>query len=169
MARQKKQTVASFESSELWVRVDENGNQIGEPEEVNVFVKQISRNDFMITYLAELVSLIDIIGNKKMTVVKYILQNMDKSTNKLTETTSEIAQNSGVSRMVVSQTLKMLEDANFIARKTGVVMLSPKIAHKGSARKEKMLLTKFQAIQDNQKGRPNIAERPEETENDLEG
>lgn len=151
MARQKKTTMAAFEHSEMWVRVDSEGNPIGEPQEVNVLVKQISRNDFMITYLAELVSLIDIVGNKKMTVVKYILQNMDKSTNKLTETTTEIAQNSGVSRMVVSETLKILEEAGFIARKTGVVMLSPKIAHKGSAQKEKMLLTKFHAIQDNKK------------------
>lgn len=148
MAKTTKKTVAAFEHSELWVRVDAEGNQIGKPEEVNVLVKQISRNDFMITYLGALVGLIDNLGNKKMQVVKYILQNMDKSTNKLTETTTEIAKGAGVSRVVVSETLKILEDANFIARKTGVVMLSPKIAHKGSAYKERMLLTKFKAIQD---------------------
>lgn len=151
MAKTKK-TVAAFEHSELWVRVDAEGNQIGKPEEVNVLVKQISRNDFMITYLGALVGLIDNLGNKKMQVVKYILQNMDKSTNKLTETTTEIAKGAGVSRVVVSETLKILEDANFIARKTGVVMLSPKIAHKGSAYKERMLLTKFKAIQDSSSG-----------------
>ena len=148
MAKTTKKTVAAFEHSELWVRVDADGNPIGKPEEVNVLVKQISRNDFMITYLGALVGLIDNLGNKKMQVVKYILQNMDKSTNKLTETTTEIAKGAGVSRVVVSETLKILEDANFIARKTGVVMLSPKIAHKGSAYKERMLLTKFKAIQD---------------------
>ncbi len=148
MMTKTKKTVAAFEHSELWVRVDAEGNQIGKPEEVNVLVKQISRNDFMITYLGALVGLIDNLGNKKMQVVKYILQNMDKSTNKLTETTTEIAKGAGVSRVVVSETLKILEDANFIARKTGVVMLSPKIAHKGSAYKERMLLTKFKAIQD---------------------
>ena len=148
MAKTTKKTVAAFEHSELWVRVDADGNPIGKPEEVNVLVKQISRNDFMITYLGALVGLIDNLGNKKMQVVKYILQTMDKSTNKLTETTTEIAKGAGVSRVVVSETLRILEDANFIARKTGVVMLSPKIAHKGSAYKERMLLTKFKAIQD---------------------
>ncbi len=138
-----KATVAAFEQPERWVRVDADNNPIGEPKEVNVLVKQITRNDFMITYLSDMVNLIDTIGNKKMSVVKYILRNMDKSTNKLTETTEEIAKACKVSRVLVSQTLKLLEESGFIARKTGVVMLSPKIAHKGNAQKERYLLTKF--------------------------
>ncbi len=104
----------------------------------------------MITYLADMVSLIETIGNKKMKVVKYILKNMDKSTNKLTETVNEIAAHCKVSKVLVVQTLKLLEDAGFIARKTGVVMLSPKIAHKGSAQKEQMLLTKFREMRDDE-------------------
>ena len=160
-----KKTVATFEKSEFWVRVDKDGNQIGEPQEVNVLVKQISRNDFMITYLSALVGLIDNLGNKKMKVVKYILQNMDKSTNKLTETTTEIATGAGVSRVVVSETLKILENANFIARKTGVVMLSPKIAHRGSAAKENMLLTKFHMMRDEHAP---IAEKKESPTGEVE-
>ncbi len=138
-----KATVAAFEQPERWVRVDADDKPIGEPKEVNVLVKQVTRNDFMITYLSDMVTLIETIGNKKMSVVKYILRNMDKSTNKLTETTEEIAKACKVSRVLVSQTLKLLEEAGFIARKTGVVMLSPKIAHKGNAQKERYLLTKF--------------------------
>ena len=143
-----KQTVAQFEQSERWVRVDNDGNHIGEPQDVNVLVKRITRNNFMITYLADMVSLIDTIGNKKMKVVKYILAHMDTSTNKLTETTAEIAEHCKVSRVVVSQTLQLLEEAGFIARKTGVVMLSPKIAHKGSATKERFLMTKFREMRE---------------------
>ena len=137
---------AYFENAERWVRVDSNGEHIGEPSEVNVVVREISRSDFMITYLAQMVSMLDSIGNKKMKVVKYILQNMDKSTNKLTETVDEIAEHCKVSRVVVLQTLKILEQAGFVARKTGVVMLSPKIAHKGNAQKERYLLTKFREM-----------------------
>ena len=139
----KKKTVATFEQSERWVRVDDNDNPIGEPQEVNVLVKEISRHDFMITYLSQLVSLLDTIGNKKMKVVKHILKNMDKSTNKLTETVQEISVACNVSHVTVLETLNLLEDAGFIARKTGVVMLSPKIAHKGNVQKERYLLTKF--------------------------
>lgn len=142
----KKIKTAAFEQSERWVRVDLNNNPIGEPQEVNVFVKQISRNDFMITYLSHLAGLLDEIGNKKLKVVKHILKEMDKSTNKLTETVEEIASACGVSHVTVIDTLKILENAGFIARKTGVVMLSPKIAHKGNASKERFLMTKFREI-----------------------
>ena len=141
-----KKTTATFEQSERWVRVDNNDNPIGEPAEVNVLVKEISRHDFMITYLAQMVGMLDSIGNKKMKVVKYILNNMDKSTNKLTETTAELAEHCNVSRMCVSETLRILEDAGFIARKTGVIMLSPKIAHKGNVQKERLLMTKFREM-----------------------
>lgn len=148
-----KQTTASFEQSERWVRVDENGNPIGEPKEVNVLVKNISRNGFAITYLTELIRLIDTIGNKKMKVVKYVLQKMD-SNNKLTETTQEISEHCKVSRMTVNDTLKLLEEVGFIARKTGVVMLSPKIAHRGNAQRERYLLTKFYEMSLNEKPLP---------------
>ena len=142
----RKKTTATFEQSERWVRVDNDNNPIGEPSEVNVLVKEISRHDFMITYLAQMVSMLDTIGNRKMKVVKYILANMDKSTNKLTETTTELAEHCGVSRMCVSETLGLLEDAGFIARKTGVIMLSPKIVHKGNVQKERLLMTKFREL-----------------------
>lgn len=141
------ETQAKFEESQTWVRINpDTGEIIGEPEEVNVLVKKMRRSGFAITYLSELIKLIDTIGNKKMKVVRYILDNMDAG-NKLTETTEEIARHSGVSRTVVSDTLKLLDEVGFIARKTGVVMLSPKIVHKGNAKKEHYLLTKFQEIQ----------------------
>lgn len=145
MAVVKDRKKAYFAETERWVRVDRNNQPIGEPQDVNVLVKEISRSGFMITYLADLVSLIDTIGNKKMKVVKYILSHMD-SNNKLSETTEEIAEHCGVSRMTVHETLKLLENAQFIARKTGTVMLSPKIAHKGNAKREHYLMTKFYEI-----------------------
>lgn len=136
---------AYFEDTERWVRVDNSGNPIGEPQDVNVLVKEVSRSGFMITYLADLVAMIDTIGNKKMRVIKYILSHMD-SNNKLSETTEELANHCGVSRQTVHETLKLLESANFIARKTGTIMLSPKIAHKGNAKREHFLMTKFYQI-----------------------
>lgn len=135
-------TKGYFEEKERWVQLDDFGNVVGEPKEVNVLIKETSRSGFMITYLASLVGMIDTLGNKKMKVVKYILSHMD-SNNKLSETEHEIAENSGVSRATVHETLKLLRDANFIAQKTGTVMLSPKIAHKGNAQRERYLMTKF--------------------------
>ena len=133
---------------EYYIQVDEVGNAItGEVKEVDVLFKEIPRTGFAITYLSTIIQMIESIGNKKMQVVKYILQNMD-SNNKLSETVREIAKGVGCSIQTVQETLALLQSVGIIARKTGTVMLSPKLVHKGNAKRERFLMTKFFAIKD---------------------
>lgn len=139
-------SIVQIKDQEYWLRVDEEGKPLeAEVKKMDVVIKEVPRVGFAITYLSSIVQMIDAVGNKKMSVVKYILQNMD-SNNKLNETTTEIAENCGVSRVTVSETLKMLEQAGVIARKVGLIMLSPKLIHRGNAQRERYLLTKFREI-----------------------
>lgn len=139
-------SIVQIKDAEYWLRVDEEGNVVdNEVKRVDVVIKEIPRTGFAITYLATIINMIDAIGNRKMKVVKYILSNMD-SNNKLSETVREIAAGAGVSLQTANETLKLLEDIGVVARKTGTVMLSPKLVHKGNAQRERMLLTKFRAI-----------------------
>src|SRR5690625_6009795 len=78
---------------------------------------------FINNYLTAIIQLIDKLNNKKIQVVKYILENMEKSTNTLIITTTELAKKSKVSRQTVSDTLKILEESQIIARKTGAIMI----------------------------------------------
>lgn len=143
----KQKEIIQLKESEYWLRCDENGNLIdNQVKAVDVVIKEVPRVGFAITYLSTVINMIDSIGNKKMQVVKYILQKMD-SNNKLSETVREISAGSGCSLQTVQETLKLLESCGIIARKTGTVMLSPKLAHKGNARREKILMTKFIEIQ----------------------
>ena len=140
---------------EYYIQVDETGNAItGEVKEVDVLFKEIPRTGFAITYLSTIIQMIESIGNKKMQVVKYILQNMD-SNNKLSETVREIAKGVGCSIQTVQETLALLQSVGIIARKTGTVMLSPKLVHKGNAKRERFLMTKFFAIQDSDESEDN--------------
>ena len=91
-----------------------------------------------------MINLIDRLGNKKMQVVKYILENMDKSTNTLIITTRELSSKTKVSKPVVLDTLKILEDAKIIARRTGAIMIHSDLVHRGSEEKEKYLLARFE-------------------------
>lgn len=116
----------------------------GEIIEANEVIKKVERNGFMITYLSAIINLIDSLGNKKMQVVKYILKNMEKSNNTLIITTRELAEKSKVTQKTVVTTLKTLEDAGIIKRKTGAIMIHSDLIHKGSANKEKALLTRFE-------------------------
>lgn len=138
--------IVQIKEQEFWLQVDENGNAIsGDIKSVDVIIKEIPRMGFAITYIGEIVKMLDAVGNKKMKVVKYILTHMD-SNNKLTETVAEIANHAEVSKPVVIETLKLLEKVGIIARKTGVIMLSPRFVHKGNARRERFLMTKFYEI-----------------------
>src|SRR5690625_2742635 len=85
-----------FACSSRWKNLD-----TGEIIEANDVIKKTSRNGFMITYLTAIIQLIDNLGNRKMQVVKYILENMEKSTNTLIITTTELAKKSKVSRQTV--------------------------------------------------------------------
>lgn len=144
----KQKEIVQLKESEYWLRCDENGNLLDkEVKKVDVLIKEVPRTGFAITYLSTVIQMIESIGNKKMQVVKYILGKMD-SNNKLVETVREIAKNSKCSLQTVNDTLKILENAGIVARKTGCVMLSPRLVHKGNAQRERLLMTKFFEMKD---------------------
>ncbi|HJE43255.1 replication/maintenance protein RepL [Virgibacillus sp. MSJ-26] len=139
MPQERKESEVIYNGSSRWKNLD-----TGEIIEANDVIKKTSRNGFMITYLTAIIQLIDNLGNRKMQVVKYILENMEKSTNTLIITTTELAKKSKVSRQTVSDTLKILEESQIIARKTGAIMIHSNLVHRGNHSKEKYLLARFQ-------------------------
>ena len=146
----KQKEIIQLKEQEYYQQVNpDTGEIIGSVRCVDVVLKEIPRTGFAITYLSTIINMIESIGNKKMQVVKYILQNMD-SNNKLSETVREVAKGSECSIQTVHETLTLLENCGVIARKTGTIMLSPKLAHKGNAARERFLMTKFIEIQESQ-------------------
>lgn len=128
-----------YTGKEVWVN-----QTTGEIREVDTFEKPVGRdNGFMITYMAEIINLIETLGNKKMLVVKYILANMSKSENTLIITTRELAEKCGVSHTVVLRTLKLLEETKIIERRTGAIMVSPKLMNNWRASKEASMMIKY--------------------------
>ncbi len=125
-------------TNDIWVN-----QRTGEVLETTEILKPINRQGFMITYITELINLLDTLGTKKMKIVKYILENMSKSENTLIMTIREIAEKTKTSTKTVNETLKLLEENNIIQRKTGAIMINPKLIHKGNNNKEKALLTRF--------------------------
>ena len=90
-----------FVGQDEWVN-----KRTGEVRTIDEFERTTGRTErFMITYLAEIISLIDSLGNQKMKVVKYLLTHMDKSTNTLIITTKELAKKSDVGYDTVVETL----------------------------------------------------------------
>ncbi len=144
MPKERNENDVIYSGKSRWQNLD-----TGEVIETDDVVKKTGRNGFMITYLTAIIQLIDSLGNKKMQVVKYILDKMDKSTNTLIITTEELARKAKVSRQTVSDTLKTLEDAEIIKRRTGAIMIHGSLIHRGNENKEKYLLARFQEFDDN--------------------
>ncbi|OOR04431.1 hypothetical protein BW897_32025 [Bacillus cereus] len=144
MPKQKIENEIIYNGKSRWRNLD-----TGEIIETDEVIKKTPRNGFMITYLTAIVQLIDSLGNKKMQVVKYILENMDKSTNTLIITTRELTEKSKVSRQTVIDTLKTLEQAQIITRRIGAIMIHPSLVHRGKDTKEKYLLARFEDFNNN--------------------
>ncbi|MFK0540872.1 replication/maintenance protein RepL [Escherichia coli] len=136
-------TKSKYTGKETWAKLDNEGNII-EVKEVDIFERPVDgRANFMITYLSEVINLIDTLGNKKMQVVKYILKEMEKSNNILVITSRELSQKCNVSLQTVTDTLKLLEGANLIQRRVGSIMLKPRLMNNRSAKKEATMMTKY--------------------------
>ncbi|XZL96030.1 replication/maintenance protein RepL (plasmid) [Clostridium perfringens] len=146
MPKERKENKVLYAGSDEWIN-----SRTGEVITANQIIKKTDRNGFMITYLSAIINLIESLGNRKMQVVKYILDNMDKSTNTLIITNRELAKKSNVSLDTVSKTLIILKKAKIITTRTGAIMISPELVHKGNKSKEQYLLTKFQEFDDEEK------------------
>lgn len=127
-----------IEENEVWVN-----QKTGEVLETSTITKKVPRGNFVIAYLGVIIQMLDGVGNKKMTVISYILKHMDKSTNVLSITNRDLAKKCNVSLDTVVKTLKLLRDNKLIITKPNFIMISPKLLHKGDAAKEKALLTRF--------------------------
>jgi len=128
-----------YTGREVWVN-----QTTGEIREVDAFERSVGRQEaFMITYLGEIINMIETIGNKKMQVVKYILANMCKTNNTLIITTRELAEKCDMSTRTVTETLKLLENAGIVERRTGSIMVSPKLMNNWKGGKEATMMVKY--------------------------
>lgn len=154
MPLQHKSPETIYRGQEAYVRIDAQAFQehgevkiTSEPIIADEVVKKVNRNGFEITYLTYLVDLFDKLGGKKYTVFKYILAHKSAE-NTLIITTRELARKTETSVQTVTDALKLLEESGLIARKTGAIMLLPKVAHRGNDRREAYLMQKFVEFDD---------------------
>lgn len=122
-----------------WINAD-----TGEIRETVEVEKYVGRDEhFMIAYLSEIINMIDTLGNKKMQIVKYILQNMCKANNTLFCTIRELAEKTGTSTRTVTETLKALEETKIIERRTGGLMVSPHLMNNWGRDKEAHMMVTY--------------------------
>lgn len=104
-------------------------------------------NYFHVIWLNELSKLLKSIGNQKIKVLCYILDNMDTS-NKLISSIRKIAKELNVSSKTVGVAIKTLKDIDYIRQvQEGVYMLNPNLLLRGNYnRKEKLLKEYYKLV-----------------------
>lgn len=124
---------------------------IGTPIVAPTITTETARGKFEITYTAELFGIMKQLGNKKIEVLAYLLDNKNGQ-NYLNTSLRKIADSTGTSLKTAQGTVKILRDAGLLRVEGSVYMLSPHLMIKGNQAREAYLMRKF-------------VEMPSETEN----
>ena len=114
-------------------------------EIISCHVVQIEERDanFHKIWLGHIIQSLDLIGNQKIRLANFILANLDRE-NKLVMTQRKIAEKSGISLFTVSETIKALQDGNFLTRiNMGAYQVNPEIIFKGGSADRMNILLQY--------------------------
>lgn len=104
----------------------------GEVETMQVISIEERDFNFHKIWLKSILSTFDLIGNKKVKLAMWIIDHLD-SENKLIGTQRAIATQAGCSLSTVSETMKSLQEADFLQKiNSGAYRINPDIIFKGS-------------------------------------
>lgn len=121
--------------------------ETGQIETFNIIEENSQDFNFQKIWLGHLLESLEIIGNKKIVVLNFLLKNKD-SENRIIGTQRAIAKAAGVSVPVVNETIKALVKINGIKQvQQGVLMLNPEIIFQGNHQKRMNILLKYTKVE----------------------
>ena len=122
--------------------------ETGEIIECVVIEKNVE-NDFNFhkVWLEDLIGILEIIGTKKLVIVKWILNNFNDKDNIVFFTQRKLVKELGISIKTINETIKLLLENNFMKKiQNGVYMINPDILVKGKTGKRMNLLIQYNNI-----------------------
>lgn len=97
-------------------------------------------------WLAHLLDTLELLGNKKIKVICWLLEKRDKVSNLVIASQRAMAEEMGISLPTITATLKELQKANVIVKvQDGVYRLSPDVIFKGKHETRMNVLYRYQA------------------------
>jgi len=139
--KRKKEEIVRFEE---WTNVE-----TGETKPFAVVNKETTGDtNWWKLWVTDLLATLGLIGNVKIKVLMYIMDNINPYDNTFGGTIREIAKGSNTSPTTVQRVLKILiEEANFLVKvRTGTYQINPNIIAKGSHKKRVGLMVKYGKI-----------------------
>ena len=117
----------------------------GEILETTVIEKEVDRDfNFHKIWLNDLMSVLNLIGGKKLDILKYLLSEMRTQDNTISVTYAKIQEKLNTSRKTIAETMKILQEANFITKvQNGLYMVNPDVIVRGNGKKRDALMIKY--------------------------
>lgn len=119
----------------------------GEVQDFTVIQKNVNQDyNFHKIWLEDLMNILNSMGNKKMTILTYLLRIMRNSDNSLNFTMRSLADDTGVSLQTCQNTIKELLEANVLKRDKRVQQLytfNPDLIVKGGSNKRRRILIEY--------------------------
>ena len=117
----------------------------GEILETTVIEKEVDRDfNFHKIWLNDLMSVLNLIGGKKLDILKYLLSEMRTQDNTISVTYRQIEKELNTSQKTIAETMKILQEANFITKvQNGLYMVNPDVIVKGKSGKKDALMIKY--------------------------
>jgi len=129
----------------------------GECMDVEVIQMKNSDFNFSKIWLGHIIQALDAVGNQKIRVITFILDNMQN--NMLIMSQTKIAKFSKVSKPIVNETLQLLYEVDFLTRQAdGVYVVNPDVIFKGSHNKRMNVLFQYEKAyeESTKKDRPDL-------------
>jgi len=127
--------------------------ETGEVIDATTVIKNVEQDvGWHKVWLADLAMTMGMFNYSKVNVLSWILKNVNYQ-NYVIGTTEQIARETGVSRVTVSQTLKLMERHNLITRRRrtpggkacgGVLEVNPSIIVRGGSKKRGTLIVRYE-------------------------
>ena len=122
--------------------------ETGEIIETTVIEKKVEQDfGWNKVWLSDLLNVIELVGSKKLKIVKYILNEMNTNNNIVFFTQRGLSKKLELSLGVINETIKILVESDFMKKiQNGVYQINPDILVKGNTSKRLNLLVKYEQI-----------------------
>ncbi|HDR7214965.1 replication/maintenance protein RepL [Heyndrickxia sporothermodurans] len=118
----------------------------GEIVEMNVTEIEERDANFHKIWLGHVMESLDIIGNKKVKILQFIINNMNKE-NQFLYTYSMIEKETNISRATIAETMTSLQSADFLKKvKNGHYEINPDVIFKGGKNARMDILIRYKNL-----------------------
>jgi 5,10-methylene-tetrahydrofolate dehydrogenase/methenyl tetrahydrofolate cyclohydrolase len=131
--------------------------ETGEIEEMQVIEVEERDANFHKLWLAHIVESLDMIGNQKIKVLTFIMNNLNKE-NQFIMTQRKMAEKTGIAVGTINATIKALQEADFLRKiNSGAYQVNPQVIFKGGKNDRMNVLLQYRDIE---RKTPNDKEQP---------